>query len=142
MILEDRDVERNWNLLIDLTERWPGGVSKPSFIQFLTKGFISQERPRGFTVTTTTDDAIRKLETQWKTDKENVSDTLDNTLNTRLAAMDTQIETVISSISDTVTNTIKTQMESMENKISRMATAGASETTLVIPCPSLSQANP
>jgi hypothetical protein len=25
MILEDRDVERNWNLLIDLTEKWPGG---------------------------------------------------------------------------------------------------------------------
>jgi hypothetical protein len=49
MILEDRDVERNWNLLIDLTEKWPGGVSKPTFIQFLTKGFISQERPGGFT---------------------------------------------------------------------------------------------
>jgi len=49
MILEDRDVERNWNLLIDLTEKWPGGVSKPAFIQFLTKGFISQERPGGFT---------------------------------------------------------------------------------------------
>jgi hypothetical protein len=32
MILEDRDVERNWNLLIDLTEKWPGGVSKPAFI--------------------------------------------------------------------------------------------------------------
>jgi hypothetical protein len=26
-----------------------GGVSKPAFIQFLTKGFISQERPGGFT---------------------------------------------------------------------------------------------
>jgi hypothetical protein len=49
MILEDRDAERNWNLLIDLTEKWPGEVSKPAFIQFLTKGFISQERPGGFT---------------------------------------------------------------------------------------------
>jgi hypothetical protein len=49
MILEDRDVERNWNLLIDLTEKLPGGVSKPPFIQFLTKGFILQERPGGFT---------------------------------------------------------------------------------------------
>jgi hypothetical protein len=49
MILEDRDIERNWNLLIDLTETWPGGVSKPAFIQFLTKGFISQEIPGGFT---------------------------------------------------------------------------------------------
>ena len=49
MILEDRDVERNWNLLVDLTEKWPGVVSKPAFIQFLTKGFISQERPGGFT---------------------------------------------------------------------------------------------
>jgi hypothetical protein len=28
MILEDRDVERNWNLLIDLTEKWPGGGGK------------------------------------------------------------------------------------------------------------------
>jgi hypothetical protein len=49
MILEDRDVERNWDLLIGLTEKWPGGISKPTFIQFLTKGFISQERPGGFT---------------------------------------------------------------------------------------------
>jgi hypothetical protein len=49
MILEDRDVERNWNLLIDPTEKWPGGGNKPTFIQFLTKGFISQERPGGFT---------------------------------------------------------------------------------------------
>jgi hypothetical protein len=30
MILEDRDVERNWDLMIDLTEKWPGGVSKPA----------------------------------------------------------------------------------------------------------------
>jgi hypothetical protein len=47
MLLEDRDIERDWNLLIDMTERWPGGVSKPAFIQFLTKGFVSQERPGG-----------------------------------------------------------------------------------------------
>jgi hypothetical protein len=32
-----------------MTEKWPGGVSKPAFIQFLTKGFVSQERPGGFT---------------------------------------------------------------------------------------------
>jgi hypothetical protein len=31
-----------------LTEKWPGEVSKPAFIQFLTKGFISQERPGVF----------------------------------------------------------------------------------------------
>jgi hypothetical protein len=49
MILEDRDVERNLNLLIDLSEKCPGGISKPTFIQFITKGFISQERPGGFT---------------------------------------------------------------------------------------------
>ena len=30
MILEDRDVERNWNLLIDLTEKWPGGGKQAS----------------------------------------------------------------------------------------------------------------
>jgi hypothetical protein len=67
-------------------------------------------------LTVATDNAIRKLETQWKTDKDNFSDTLDNTLNTRLAAMDTKIETVISSISDTVTNAIKTQMESKKTR--------------------------
>jgi hypothetical protein len=49
LILQGRDVERHWNLLINLTEKWPGGVSKPAFIQFLTKGFISKERPGGFT---------------------------------------------------------------------------------------------
>jgi hypothetical protein len=68
----------------------------------------------GSTATTTsltaaTDDAIRKLENQWKADKDNFSITMDTTLNTRLAAMDTKIETVISSISDTVTKAIKTQ---------------------------------
>jgi hypothetical protein len=49
MLLEGRDVERNWNFLMDMTEKWPGGVSKPAFIQFLTKGFVSQERPGSFT---------------------------------------------------------------------------------------------
>lgn len=50
LMLEDRDVERNWNLMVDMTEKWPGSISKPAFIQFLTKGFVSQDRPGGFTV--------------------------------------------------------------------------------------------
>jgi hypothetical protein len=85
----------------------------------------ADERSLGSTATTTsltaaTDDAIRKLETQWKTDKDTFSTNLETTLNTRLASMDTKIASVLSSLSTTVATAIQTQMESLETKIAKM----------------------
>jgi hypothetical protein len=85
----------------------------------------ADERSTGSTATTTsltvaTDDAIRKLETQWKTDKDAFSTNLDTTLNSRLAQMDAKIETVITSLNATVAKAIKTQMESLESTIAKL----------------------
>jgi hypothetical protein len=72
------------------------------------KPAAADDRSTGSTGTTTSltiamDDAIKKLETQWKPDKEAFSTNLDTTLNARLATMDTKIDNVISTINDTVT---------------------------------------
>jgi hypothetical protein len=85
----------------------------------------TDERSIGSTATTTsltaaTDDAIRKLENQWKTDKDAFSVNLEITLNNRLAKMDTKIESVIASITETVSTAIKTQMDSLENTIGKL----------------------
>ena len=49
LLLEDRDMERGWNLVRDLTNKWAGMISKPAFIQFMTGGFIAPDRPGGLT---------------------------------------------------------------------------------------------
>jgi hypothetical protein len=85
----------------------------------------ANERSLGSTATTTsltagTDDAIRKLENQWKTDKATFSINLEATLNTRLASMDTKIASVLSSFNATVATAIQTHMASLETKIVKM----------------------
>jgi hypothetical protein len=85
----------------------------------------TDERSIGSTATTTsltaaTDDAIRKLENQWKTDKDAFLVNLETTLNNRLAKMETKIDSVITSITETVAIAIKTQMDSMETTIAKL----------------------
>ena len=47
-LLSNKNVKCAWNILDDWVEDWPGSISKPGFMQFLTKGFISFQRPGGF----------------------------------------------------------------------------------------------
>jgi hypothetical protein len=91
------------------------------------KPSAADNRSTGSTGTTTsltiaTDDAIKKLETQWKTDKEVFSTNLDTTLNVRLATMDTKIENVIATINDIVTQAFKKEMETFEAKMTKLVT--------------------
>jgi hypothetical protein len=91
------------------------------------KPAAADDRSTGSTGTTTsltiaTDDAIKKLETQWKTDKEAFSINLDTTLNARLATMDTKIDNVISTINDTVTQAFQKEMATFEAKMTKLVT--------------------
>lgn len=49
LMLEDKDMERNWNIADDLMREWPGVMSKPAFIQFLANGYIGADKPGGLT---------------------------------------------------------------------------------------------
>jgi hypothetical protein len=113
--------------------RAPAWKSTPQFVYTLDdmRAFPDLEKPAanerstGSTATTTsltvaTNNAIRKLENQWKTDKDVFSTNLDTTLNSRLAQMDAKFETVITSLNATVAKAIKTQMESLESTIAKL----------------------
>jgi hypothetical protein len=91
------------------------------------KPAAADDRSTRSTVTTTsltiaTDDEIKKLETQWKTDKEAFSTNLDTTLNACLATMDTKIDNVISTINDTMTQAFEKEMETFEAKMTKLVT--------------------
>jgi hypothetical protein len=91
------------------------------------KPAAADDRSTGSTGTSTsltiaTDNAIKKLETQWKTDKEAFSTNLDTTLNAHLATMDTKINNVISTINDTVTQAFKKEIEPFEAKMTKLVT--------------------
>jgi hypothetical protein len=62
-------------------------------------------------------EAIKKIETQWKTDKAALSTNLETTLNARLATMDTKIEKAVATINETVTKEMARQFESFEIKM-------------------------
>ena len=48
-LLSDKNDKRAWHILNNWAEDWPGSISKPSFVQFLTKRFISFQQNGGFT---------------------------------------------------------------------------------------------
>lgn len=49
LLLEDKDMERNWNIASDLMCKWAGTMSKPAFIQFLSNGYVGADKPGGLT---------------------------------------------------------------------------------------------
>jgi hypothetical protein len=49
-LLQSRQPEKQWNLVLDWSRRWPGLVSKQGLIQFLLTGYSSRNLSGGFTV--------------------------------------------------------------------------------------------
>jgi hypothetical protein len=82
----------------------------------------TDEQSTGSNATTTsltnnTDDILKQMETQWKTDKEALVITLQASTNANLTAMDSKIDSVIATLNTTMQTTIKTYMTTMEAKL-------------------------
>jgi hypothetical protein len=49
-LLKSNGAENQWNLVDDWSRSWPGMISKPGCIQFLSQGYASRQNPGEFTV--------------------------------------------------------------------------------------------
>jgi hypothetical protein len=72
-LLQSRQPEKQWNLVLDWSRRWPGMVSKQGMIQFLSSGYSSRTLPGGFTVFMFS--PIKKLAWDKKDRKRNIKGT-------------------------------------------------------------------
>jgi hypothetical protein len=101
---------------LDDMNDFPAAASKPA----------NDDRSTGSTASMTSNstsaEAIKKIETQWKTDKAALSTNLETTLNARLATMDTKIDKAVATINETVTREMARQFESFEIKMLKIVT--------------------